>query len=332
MRNHAGEAGDLLLVQHVSGVETICGGIDYVLLCVATQAGLALKQFIANPVELQFVTDKGGLRSICGIVAEAAEGQGDGGLATYQLVVRDALSLLDKTCNTRVFRHASEVDITHTVLKEWRIANGAVAACFDVDLRHLKSYPAREFTMQYNESTAAFLRRLWKRRGILWFIQPGTSTAGMPSHTLVLVDDVMHLKRNAAGEIRFHRDDGTEARDTITAWHAVRTLTAGHLNRSSWDYAQARSMSGNENSVNDQGKLGNQFALGLDHYLVDSPHAGDNGAPRKTVASGSSFGREAQSYGRTASIANRKCNAQQVFRGAQCRRLPQAVPGAYPAP
>ena len=121
-----GHAADLLLVTHVSGSENMFGGIEYVLLCVSTQAGLALKQFIASPVELQFVTDTGGLRSVCGIVAEASEGQGDGGLATYQLVVRDALSLLDKTCSTRVFRHASESDITRTILKEWRISNAVV--------------------------------------------------------------------------------------------------------------------------------------------------------------------------------------------------------------
>lgn len=272
-----GHAADLLLVTHVSGSENMFGGIEYVLLCVATQAGLALKQFIANPVELQFVTDTGGLRSVCGIVAEAAEGQSDGGLATYQLIVRDALSLLDKTCGSRVFRNASESDITRTILKEWRIANAVVGGCFDVDLRRLKNYPQREFTMQYNESTAAFLRRLWKRRGIAWFIEPGAANdGGMPVHTLVLFDDAMGLAQNAAGEIRFHRDDGTEARDTITAWHAVRTLAVGSASRSSWDYAQGRAMSSQEFNVSDQGKLGTQFARGLEDYLVDSPHAGDS--------------------------------------------------------
>src|SRR5437763_1359984 len=75
-----GVADDHLLVKHVSGIETICGGIEYCLLCVSTTAGLPLKQFIANPVEIQFVTDSGGLRSVCGIVASAAEGQSDGGL------------------------------------------------------------------------------------------------------------------------------------------------------------------------------------------------------------------------------------------------------------
>jgi len=280
--NQSGVSEDVLLVKHVSGIETMCGGIDYKLLCLATCAGMPLKNFIANPVELQFVTDSGGLRSVCGIVAEAAEGQSDGGLATYQLIVRDAFALLDKTCNTRVFRHASEADITETLLREWRLANPVAASVFDYELRGLKSYPAREFTMQYNESTAAFLRRLWKRRGIAWFVQARPSAAagpdGMPVHTLVLFDDAWNLEQNAAGTIRFHRDDATETRDTITAWHAVRTLTSGSVTRHSWDYVQARMITSQETSLNDQGSFGNRLAASLDDYLVDVPHVANDSA------------------------------------------------------
>lgn len=275
-----GVRDDLLLVKHVSGIESMCGGIDYSLLCVSTSAGLALKQFIANPVELQFVTDTGGLRSVCGIVAAATEGQGDGGLATYQLVVRDALALLDKTSNTRVFRNANEIDITNILLKEFRQANPVAARAFTYDLVNLKSYPAREFTMQYNESTGAFLRRLWKRRGISWFIQPGTATERgndeTPLHTLVLFDDAMSLKENAGGEVRYHRDDATEKRDVITAWHAVRTLTPGKIGRQSWDYLVNGPTSTQENGMNDQGDLGNSFAASLDDYMVDAPHVADD--------------------------------------------------------
>ena len=275
-----GVVDDVLLVKRVSGVETICGGIEYVLLCVSTRAGIPLKQFIANPAELQFVTDSGGLRAVCGIVASAIEGQSDGGLALYQLIVRDAFSLLERTCNTRVFRNASEVDITDTVLREWRDANPVAARAFNFDLGRLKSYPSREFTMQYNESNAAFLRRLWKRRGIAWFIQPGAASerhsGDAPAHTLVLFDDPISLKENAAGAVRYHRDDGTEQRDSITAWQAVRTLTPGNTTRRSWDYAQAWSMGSDVVSIQDQGTLGNQFAASLDDYLVDVPHAGDD--------------------------------------------------------
>ena len=282
-----GVRDDLLLVKHVSGVESMCGGIDYSLLCVSTRAGLALKQFIANPVELQFVTDTGGLRSVCGIVAAATEGQGDGGLATYQLIVRDALALLDKTSNTRVFRNANEIDITNVLLKEFRLANPVAARAFSYDLVNLKSYPAREFTMQYNESTGAFLRRLWKRRGISWFIQPGTATERgndeTPLHTLVLFDDAMSLEENAGGEVRYHRDDATEERDVITAWHAVRTLTPGKIGRQSWDYLVNGPASAQENGMNDQGILGNSFAASLDDYMVDAPHVADDDTDYRTL-------------------------------------------------
>lgn len=282
-----GVADDLLLVKHVSGSESICGGIDYSLLCVSSQAGVELKRFIASPVELQFVTDTGGLRSVCGIVAAAAEGQGDGGLATYQLVVRDAFSLLDKTCNTRVFRNASEVDITDILLKEFRQANPVAARAFAYDLGSLKTYPQREFTMQYNESTGAFLRRLWKRRGIAWFIQPGAASErgsdDTPLHTLVLFDDAMSLKKNAGGAVRFHRDDATEARDVVTAWHAVRTLTPGKIGRQSWDYVASGPTSMQESGMNDQGELGNRFAASLDDYLVDAPHLGDDAADYRSL-------------------------------------------------
>jgi len=92
-----GVVDDLLLVKHVRGTEVICGGIEYSLLCVSMRAGMELKQFIANPVELQFVTASGNLRTVSGIVSSAREGQSDGGLATYQLIVRDAFSLLEAT-------------------------------------------------------------------------------------------------------------------------------------------------------------------------------------------------------------------------------------------
>ena len=282
-----GAVDDTLLVKHVRGLETLCGGIEYTLLCVSTRAGMPLKQFIANPIEVQFVTDKGDLRPVCGIVAAAAEGQSDGGLATYQLIVRDALSLLDKTRNTRVFRNASEVDITEIILKEWLAANPVAARAFDFDFSGLKRYPARQFTMQYNESSAAFLRRLWKRRGIAWFIRPGATTQrgpdDTPAHTLVLFDDAMALKRNAAGAVRFHRDGATESRDTINAWYAQRTLTPASIARQSWDYMQGRATETQETGLADQGSLGNRFAASLKDYLVDAPHAGDDAADYRSL-------------------------------------------------
>lgn len=270
---------DVLLVKRVAGNETLCGGLEYRLLCVSTRSDLPLKEFIALPVELQFVTDRGDVRAVCGIVAQAAAGQSDGGLATYELVVRDALALMEYRTNTRVFRNQNELDITEVILREWRQNNSVLAKAFDVDWSHVKgTYPTREFTMQHNESDAAFLRRLWKRRGIAWFMRPGqasqSQSQNIPAHALVLFDDAYALPQNAAGAVRYHRDGSTEDADTVTAWSPVRTLRPGNVARQSWDYKQARPMASNAPSRIDQGTMGNEFAINLDDYLIDVPHAG----------------------------------------------------------
>lgn len=276
-------SGDALLIKHVLGQETLCGGIEYRLLCIATQASLPLKEFIALPVELQFVTDQGGLRSVCGIVAEAAAGQSDGCLTTYRLVVRDAVSLMEQRINMRIFRNANEIDISETLIREWRGANPILARAFDFDFSGVAGlYPKREFTMQYNESDAAFLRRLWKRQGIAWFIRPGASTqppdSKGPVHTLVLFDHVQSLARNTAGTVRFHRDAATEARDGIFNWGAVRNLKSGSVTRQSWDYRQGRMMSLQLPTMVQQGNSGDQFAFGLEDHRIEAPHVGDDDA------------------------------------------------------
>ena len=275
---------DVLLPQRISGSETICGGFEYRILCVATQVQLPLKQFIAVPAELQIVTDRGQLRRVCGIVAEACAGQSDGGLATYQLVLRDGLAVMEKRINTRVFRNKHELQIVQILLDEWRQGNSVLAASLDCAIDPAlaaRTLPARDFTMQHNESDAAFIRRLLSRRGIAWCFQAGAPgsqhAASTPVHTLLLFDDASGLVENAAGQVRYHRDDATEERDTVTGWSAVRRLQPGKVERHSWDHGHPHSpqfMSTQSYSGAEQGENGNRLAASLNDYIVGTPLAG----------------------------------------------------------
>ncbi|MET3135121.1 type VI secretion system secreted protein VgrG [Oxalobacteraceae bacterium GrIS 1.11] len=287
LKHEKGVLEDVLLVQKVSGVEQICGGFEYRLLCVATKSNLSLKQFMGMPVELQFLTDRDALRTVCGIIDSAVAGEADGGLATYELIVRDALSIMDKGTNTRIFRDKNEVEITEIILSEWRHNNRALTASFGFETWRLRSgYPRREFTMQINESDAAFLRRLWKRRGLAWFFKPGLAQAGEAernnnhtlAHSLILFDNGRSLDQNAAGTVRYHRDDGTEKADSITAWHAARTLTPGTVIRKSWDYKSEQIDYITLRSNADQGEVGTAFSRHLVDKLIEVPHAGDDRA------------------------------------------------------
>lgn len=288
---HAEElSDDILLPQRISGVEAICGGIDYRVSCVASDPTLPLKELIALPAEIQVVTDRGQLRSICGIVTEARAGDSDGSLATYQLVLRDALAVMEKRVNSRIFRYQNELDIVQLLFDEWRHANAVLAGAFEYELDPLLDtglYPPREQTMQYNESDAAFVRRLLRRRGISWTVRPGRSRATsvdplhdrIPAHTLVLFADAGGLPENAAGTVRYHRDAATEQRDSITSWSAARTLQPGSATRHSWDYKNPgglQFMSTTARASLDQGGHGTGLAASLDDYLIETPHAGND--------------------------------------------------------
>jgi len=271
---------DVLLPQIVQGSESICGSLEYRIMCVSLDAFIPLKELIALPVSIDIVTDRGALRSICGIVTEARAGDSDGGLASYQLLLRDALAIMEKRTNTRVFRNKNEVEIVQVILDEWLQTNPIIGTCFRYEMDEsfrIDAYPQREFTMQYNESDAAFIRRLLKRRGIAWYFR--ADQANCPSHTMVLFDNADTLPPNAACIVRYHRDAATEERDTITSWCAVRTLQPGSVSRFSWNYKNPRGsefMTTRIDGRSDQGPNGNEMSATLDDYLVLSPHAGDD--------------------------------------------------------
>jgi type VI secretion system secreted protein VgrG len=286
-----GADGKSLLPQRIVGGEALCGGIEFRILCVSESVTLLLKNFIGVPAELQIVTDRGQLRRICGIVTEAASGQSDGGLATYQLVMRDALSVMENKINTRVFRDMNELHIIETLVREWQKDISVLGDSFDLHIDvglSSRQLPRRQFVMQHNESDAHFVRRLMQRRGIAWFFRAGLkaemnspsnrSQAPKIGHTLVMFDDSSRLDQNTSGSVRFHRDDGTEQRDAITGWSAVRVLRPGNTTLYSWDYIQPGNtpfMTTQVPSQADQGQQGNQLAAALDDYYVGSPHLGD---------------------------------------------------------
>lgn len=59
-------------------------------------AGTAAEGLTAPRIEIQILTDRGQVRSVCGIVNETRAGDFDGGVAVYHLVVRDALAIMEK--------------------------------------------------------------------------------------------------------------------------------------------------------------------------------------------------------------------------------------------
>lgn len=284
----------VLIAHRIDISEGLCSGIVGHVTCLSTRADLPLNAFIGLPLSVQMVTDRGALHPICAIVTDARAGQSDGSLATYQLTMRDALSVLEGRTNTRIFRTLSVPDVIETLLGEWQKKSPALARAFDFDLSSLDraKYPVRETLLQFHESDADFIRRLCRREGIAWFTAAGKRGAApsadgageSPVHTLVLLDDPMKLPKSSAGTVRYHRDAATEARDSITLWSASRQLVPGSVQRASWDYKSATVAQASETSIVDQGEAGNDLAQLLRDAVIDVPHAGDSWADYERVS------------------------------------------------
>lgn len=270
-----------LIPQRLYYTEAICGALQCRVLCVSVHAALPLDSLIAVPAALDIVSDSGQLRSICGIITQASAGDSDGALAAYQLILQDVFAVMDKRINTRVFRRLSDLDIVQLLLDEWISSNSVLAHAFQyahADFFDVQRYPQREFVMQHNESDAAFVRRLLKRSGIAWFFRAadGADKRAEPSHTLVLFNHADGLRRSSAGSVRYHAERATEERDTLSAWHAVRSLQVGKVTRHSWNDEHALSrhfMTAEVASPGGQGMHGNVLAASLDDYRVLPPRA-----------------------------------------------------------
>lgn len=278
------ELDDLLLPQRVDVRESLFGGIEGSISCVSTSAGIPLSTFVGLPVSIRFVTDTGQLHAVNGIVVDAREGECDGALATYQLLIRDALSILERRVNTRIFRQGNVLDVVRTLVGEWRRTSTVLAGAFHLDVSNVdcSRLPAREQTVQFDESDAAFIRRLCRREGIGWFVRAGkpgqkeAGAAGGAAHTLVLYDSSAKLKQSPIGTVAYRPDAAIGERDAVTLLCTARQLVPGSIRRFSWDY-KPRRMDRIEGPTRvDQGPAGNDLAQLLMDSRIDAPHAADS--------------------------------------------------------
>lgn len=228
-----------VFLQRIEGQHQLNGGIEAELICLSTNAQIALKQFIGVQVAVDQVTDSGQLFRTTGIVTEASYGQSDGALTLYKLTLKDATNLWHKRRNSRVFMNKSIVEITEVLFKEWQEKSPLFATSLSLDLSGLsQSYDTRPFIMQHNEADYDFLTRLWRSEGVSWLVDESELfvphfTAPVQAQKLRLIDDNNQYQALARRSIRYHRSSATEYQDSITGFVAVRSLqpTAVHVQR-----------------------------------------------------------------------------------------------------
>ncbi|MDA0695854.1 MAG: type VI secretion system Vgr family protein [Proteobacteria bacterium] len=228
-----------VFLQRIDGLHQINQGVRAELICLSTHAAIPLKQFIGCQVAVDQVTDSGTLFRTTGIITEAQQGQSDGSLTLYKLVLQDPTALWHKRRNSRVFMNKSVIEVFEVIFKEWQQRSPLFASSLTLDLSGLtQDYDVRPFIMSQNETDYDFITRLLRSEGINWLIDedqlivPNNQTP-IQAQKLRLIDDNSQYQALARRSIRYHRSSATEQYDSMTSLIGQRSLqpTAVHIQR-----------------------------------------------------------------------------------------------------
>ena len=234
---------DALLVESWVGREALSELSELHIDCLSTDAHLELKRLLGQQAVLHTRLADGTLAPRSGYVSEIAQLGADGGLARYRLTLVPWLALAQYQRRSRVWQEQPVLAIIEDVLaayaprNRWRITADADA--------FLAQVRPRSYCCQYRETDYVFLTRLLAEEGIgFYFDETDGDDAGVSRQQLVLFADSTVFADDATaardGCIRFHRDAGTEQRDSIQALGSERRLQPAITTISSWDEQTSR--------------------------------------------------------------------------------------------
>lgn len=223
-----------LYIEQWWGHECLTSGFDYWIDVLNTDSNLPFGDWLGREGALITRLHDGQDHYRCGHIAEASLLGSDGGLARYRLRCVPWTWFLGHARHSRVYQQSPVRDIVedvlgaHGKLARWRWSDDAVAA--------LAATPVRSYCVQYRESDLAFMLRLLAEEGIGCAFESDTD-AGL---TLVMFFDSTARPENTQSlrdeGIRFHRNDGTEAADTLQQLGPYRVLGSSRLSLSTTDY------------------------------------------------------------------------------------------------
>ena len=148
----------------------------------STSEQFSLETAIGKTFILVLPTPGGEARIVRGDVWDTALVRTVGKKLHFSLTLKPKLAWLAVRENTRIYQALSVPKIIEDILKEASLTSTS-------DLNLSKSYPAREFVVQYRESTLNFLQRLCEEVGIFYyFVHKDDDTR------IAFADDIAKLK------------------------------------------------------------------------------------------------------------------------------------------
>jgi type VI secretion system secreted protein VgrG len=187
---------DVLLLEGFRGSEGISELFRFELdLLAELDRVIDFDAIVGSNVTLRLKTPTGE-RFFNGIVSRFSEGASDETFTTYHAEMVPTLWLGTQTADCRIFQFQKPPEIIERVLTDLGIT--------DVRLDLARTYPVREYCVQYRETAFNFIARLMEQYGIFYYFEHENG-----KHTLVLADDpAAHAVCPGQARARFHRPLG----------------------------------------------------------------------------------------------------------------------------
>jgi type VI secretion system secreted protein VgrG len=217
--------GDKLLFSQMEGWDEISQCFRYETGFVSKDINIKAEDILGTPVTITVRTDSA-KRFIHGIVAEFAFHEYREDYAHYRAVLRPWLWFLTNRSDNRILQKKSVVEIIEEVWKPY--------AHVKVEKRLKKSYPPRDYCVQYRESDLSFVQRLMEHEGIFYHFDHADG-----EHTLVLSDANASVKDAEGFEtIKFRGEAGNVIGqdDVITQFLPRASVRSGVYVHTDYDF------------------------------------------------------------------------------------------------
>jgi type VI secretion system secreted protein VgrG len=197
-------------------------------------ANVDIKQLVGQAFTVHLVLDgRPGAgeekRHISGLVTRVRFLRLEGRRALYEAVIEPWLTLATRTSDYRIFQNKSVLDIVAEVLGDYDFAH---------EIKASRSYPPREFQVQYGESDHDFIARLLHEWGLYYFFAHADG-----SHRMVIVDDMAAHQpyANAAYQkVPFHGAEDTVREEHCDRFNACETLQSGRWVTDDFDFKRPK--------------------------------------------------------------------------------------------
>ncbi|WP_227511537.1 type VI secretion system tip protein TssI/VgrG, partial [Tritonibacter mobilis] len=218
---------DALVLLRMDGTEELSGDFEWRVEALSPQNSLDLSALLGTHATVE-INHAQGVRAFDGIVCEAEQrGAFENGFR-YDLTLRPWLHVASLRRNMRIFHNKTVIEIVQEVLSFYAALGNP-----HLEVRVMDDYPVLEYTVQYGESDADFIRRQLERFGITWSWR---HEAG--SHTLLLTDaaislpEVLGASRPYFGIAGYHRHEEEHFRH----WSASQRITTGAVRLTEYNF------------------------------------------------------------------------------------------------